>query len=148
MQFNKMRSIRLLMLWPPKRWQVQIKMDRSPFSLEKKFALIVLSLWLVVNLFPLVQQLLVSGDLHLCLFHWITGHNCPGCGMTRAFLAIGEGDLLMAISYNPFSLGIFILLLYQLSPIKVTLKSRRQTLIFNKILFVGIAFWWIHTRVL
>ena len=31
---------------------------------------------------------------------------CPGCGMTRACLALARGDLAAAWSYNPFSLAL------------------------------------------
>ena len=41
-----------------------------------------------------------------CPFHYITGIECPGCGMTRACIALGRGDIGHAFHYNPFSLGL------------------------------------------
>lgn len=35
-----------------------------------------------------------------CVFHEFTGLLCPGCGMTRAFIAISNGNFLQAIYYN------------------------------------------------
>lgn len=35
-----------------------------------------------------------------CLFHQITGLQCPGCGNTRAVLALLELDIMRALSYN------------------------------------------------
>lgn len=37
----------------------------------------------------------------LCAFHAVTGLPCPGCGMTRAFLALGRLDLRAAWAFNP-----------------------------------------------
>jgi hypothetical protein len=39
----------------------------------------------------------------LCPFRALTGLPCPGCGMTRAFCALGHGDLLRAIHFNALS---------------------------------------------
>lgn len=36
----------------------------------------------------------------LCPFRALTGLPCPGCGMTRAFCALGHGDLSAAFGYN------------------------------------------------
>ena len=45
----------------------------------------------------------------LCLVHLILGVVGPGCGMTRAFLFIGHGDLHAAVLLNPNSLLAFAL---------------------------------------
>ncbi len=38
-----------------------------------------------------------------CPFHSLTGVQCPGCGMTRACLATGRGDVAAAWHYHPFA---------------------------------------------
>jgi hypothetical protein len=49
----------------------------------------------------------------LCSFHFITGIPCPGCGMTRAFLTIGQLKMKEAIALNPFSIPLFsVMILY------------------------------------
>src|SRR5258706_14460426 len=36
----------------------------------------------------------------VCLFHELTGLNCPGCGMTRALYALLHGNLMVALKDN------------------------------------------------
>jgi hypothetical protein len=36
----------------------------------------------------------------VCLFHQLTGLNCPGCGGTRAFYALLHGDVITALHDN------------------------------------------------
>lgn len=36
-----------------------------------------------------------------CIFHKITHLYCPGCGVTRMFVAILMGDFYQALRYNP-----------------------------------------------
>jgi hypothetical protein len=44
----------------------------------------------------------------LCPIHRATGHNCPGCGMARAFVLLWRGQLREAIKSNPLSPIVFI----------------------------------------
>ncbi len=48
----------------------------------------------------------------LCLFHRLTGLDCPGCGMTRAFLSLLRGDVPGALHLHPFSLPLFAAILF------------------------------------
>lgn len=50
-----------------------------------------------VGAFALVLYLTDIG----CVFRTMTGVPCPGCGMTRAWLAALRGDLPAAIAYHP-----------------------------------------------
>jgi len=43
----------------------------------------------------------------LCPFRAVTGLPCPGCGMTRAFCALGHGDLSGAFGYNALAPFVF-----------------------------------------
>jgi hypothetical protein len=51
--------------------------------------------------------------ISLCPFHVITGMACPGCGMTRAFLTLGQLKLQQAVTLNPFAIPLFsVMILY------------------------------------
>ena len=41
-----------------------------------------------------------AGFFPACPFHAITGLNCPGCGMTRGFNALFQGNILGALHFN------------------------------------------------
>ena len=35
-----------------------------------------------------------------CVFHLVTGLDCPGCGISRMFVALSHGDILLAAQSN------------------------------------------------
>ena len=46
-----------------------------------------------------------------CLFTWLTGNHCWGCGLSRALWSLVQGDFSAAYRYNPaiyLLLGFFI----------------------------------------
>jgi len=51
------------------------------------------------------------GDVRLvpCPFHAVTGVECPGCGMTRACTAVGQGQIEEAWHHHPLVFGLLIL---------------------------------------
>ena len=48
----------------------------------------------------------------LCPIHRATGHNCPGCGMGRAFVLLWRGRFREAVRSNPMSPVAFIAFIY------------------------------------
>lgn len=60
--------------------------------------------------------LLVSPDIlsqqSFCLFQRLTGFDCPGCGLTRAFLLIPRGRWALAFDLNPAAFLIYLLFLF------------------------------------
>lgn len=50
-----------------------------------------------------------------CIFHRVTGYDCPGCGGTRAVIFLLHGDVIKSFQYHPIVLytvvigGIFLL---------------------------------------
>jgi hypothetical protein len=57
--------------------------------------------WLVVVLGAPVLRQWAGRRIPMCIFRELTGLPCPGCGSTRAGLAILRGDLLAALAFNP-----------------------------------------------
>ena len=49
--------------------------------------------------------------ISLCPFHVLTGKCCPGCGMTKAFLLLGQLKIMEALKYNLFSLPLLLLMI-------------------------------------
>ena len=63
-----------------------------------------------------------AGFFPVCPLHQLTGLNCPGCGLTRGFHALFNGDILGALHYNallPIFAFIFSYLLISLSLIAI-----------------------------
>jgi len=77
-----------------------------------------------------------------CVFHRITGYKCPGCGMTRAFLAIGRFKLLEAFKYNIFSIPLFmVMLIYILGGKETFVKIKKNNFLIFVLLLLVISYW-------
>jgi hypothetical protein len=50
----------------------------------------------------------------LCMLKRTTGWSCPGCGMTRCFISLAQGDLPAALHYNPAGPLLFAILAFQI----------------------------------
>jgi len=84
-----------------------------------------------------------------CPFHSITGVECPGCGMTRACIALARGDIGNALNYNPLSLGLVLLAGgFALAPHRIHRYWRRLPLNIRTLTgwstFVLILGFWVH----
>jgi hypothetical protein len=49
----------------------------------------------------------------LCTMKRLWGIDCPGCGMTRAFIALAHGDVSAAWSFNPAAILLFGMMAFQ-----------------------------------
>jgi hypothetical protein len=50
----------------------------------------------------------------LCYFRFGTGIDCPGCGLTRSFIAFAHGQLLLSWHFNPAGALFFPVVVFQI----------------------------------
>jgi len=75
----------------------------------------------------------------LCPFRALTGLPCPGCGMTRAFLALGRLDFAGVYDQNPLAFPLAVLIvLYAVGRVPRALRSGRTA---NFALLGVLVFW-------
>lgn len=80
-------------------------------KLNSKNVLIPLS---VIICFYIMLNLL---GIHIvCYFKALTGIPCPGCGLTRAYLALFKGNLTRALFFHPLFIVPAIVLIYLIIP--------------------------------
>jgi len=77
----------------------------------------------------------------LCPFHAVTGLPCPGCGMTRAMISLGQLKLEEAIGYNLFSTPLLILMILYVWPRKLPFFLQHK--VFSIIMFIVVIFVWL-----
>ena len=109
-------------------------MDRAAWRLLLPFYL------LFALAFPLVMvwvEMRPAEGPVVCLFRLTTGYDCPGCGITRSFRAMGRLDVEGAFRYNPLGPELFLALLVGwLYSLAMLLTNGR----------VKIPHWWMHWR--
>ncbi len=73
--------------------------------------LLILFLVLLLSLFSETHEDIPLFSAYECPYRLVTGKPCPGCGMTRGFIAIAHGDIGKAFTLNPLSPFLFFLVL-------------------------------------
>ncbi len=74
-----------------------------PATAEKSLAWVALIGLSAMFLISMIWRPADEPTIILCPFRAMTGWLCPGCGMTRAFCALGHGELRRAIHFNALS---------------------------------------------
>lgn len=77
-----------------------------------------------------------------CLFHFLTGWYCPGCGGTRAAIHLLHGDIAGSLIYHPFVLYMVVVVLIQLLGIiltKINHNSRYLVRHYQTFAWIGLA---------
>jgi len=81
----------------PARWGVRFRSaGPEERSLARVFALGAGSALVLAPLVPRIAPFVPA-----CPFHALTGMPCPGCGSTRALVALVRGDFAGALGWNP-----------------------------------------------
>lgn len=87
-------------------------------AIYKRLLYIFILLLLLLVMFYVYISDPVKGPILPCGFNLITGHKCPGCGMTRAVNSIMHGDPIAAFGYNKLILlipiGLIIYLVFKI----------------------------------
>jgi len=77
----------------------------------------------------------------LCPFHAISGLACPGCGMTRAMISLGQLKPGAAVGHNLFSMPLLILMILYVWPGKFPSFLLHQ--VFSIFIFILVIIVWL-----
>jgi hypothetical protein len=75
-----------------------------------------------------------------CLFHWLTGLHCPGCGATRCLHALLHGDVPQAVAYNPLMLAAIPIVMFAVARVTFAHWMGRSTASLPRWTYVAV-FW-------
>jgi len=64
----------------------------------------------------------------ICPFYNLTGFPCPGCGLTRAFVSLGHGQLGQAFGWNPLGPLLYLVCVLLWLRAALTLVKKRPVL--------------------
>jgi hypothetical protein len=78
----------------------------------------------------------------LCPFHAITGYPCPGCGMTRAMVCVGQLRFGEAIAFNPFSIPLTMIMIVYLCLGRTPTFLQNEVL--TRLILLAVIIFWIH----
>lgn len=105
-------------------------MMRNNPSIDLTKSLLFLFLLCTVLLGIFITPAILPHD-SFCLFQRITGHDCPGCGLTRAFLLIPRGQWAEAWVFNPAAFLLYGLFLYWI--VKIILQGMNVQFVDGKV---------------
>ncbi len=131
--------------------------DRARARLEAAVAalpwnppLLLLAAWVTaaaaINLVGVTPDAVVGASPFFCPFRALTGIECPGCGMTRAFVAAAAGDFAEAIHLNPFSIPLLVWTAVEALHVPVPSVLRARSAFFYPVALAVVIVWWTVTR--
>jgi hypothetical protein len=89
----------------------------------------------------------------LCVFHVLSGYDCPGCGMGRALALLAGGELSSSLRQHPFALPFLVwMAAWGLLPgraiERVERSGPRAHQVLPRAAVACIVLWWLATKVL
>ncbi len=66
--------------------------------------MLVVGLWLGMLFYAAFVAGSSADGFYQCPFHWLTGFDCPGCGMTRASVHVLHLEVVESFRYHPFGI--------------------------------------------
>ena len=123
----------------------------SNINYDQFFAFVILTIWLLFYLeftffdFKIFHKLGLGGYIP-CLFHRLTGIECPGCGMTRAFVSLSHFQFYTSFTNNPFGVGLYLYLMILISPFRKIITNFFSRYKFEFIALCLILLWWFFYR--
>lgn len=72
---------------------------------------------------------LVENNLLTCSIHSLTGIDCPGCGMQRAFIALLRGHLLASFRLNPALIPLLFTILFTALHLYLDLRNGARLIV-------------------
>ena len=88
----------------------------------------------------------------LCVFHRLTGLDCPGCGMGRSLALLAQGQILASLRLHPFGLPFLLwIACWALLPERVLVRIQGHQFVRSNAVggaAVGLLLiWWLATKV-
>ncbi|MDE6887627.1 MAG: DUF2752 domain-containing protein [Eubacterium sp.] len=126
-----------------KFFRFQPKQNNEPTIEDDFFFLGIIGCIAIAAVLLLFRWLPLRFRMPPCLFHRISGYYCPGCGGTRALLALLHGQLLRSAWYHPFvPYAAFIFLYFMITQAAERLSSKRLRIGMryqNRFVWIGVA---------
>ena len=126
-----------------------LKQTRNSVLLAKMFLILLVLAGIYIRL---SGQALETIYFLPCIFKGVTDIPCPGCGMTRACLAILQGEFSTAWRYHPFSfllIGLSILIVFQPEYTQetwVAISLIKQKIIVSTLILLCLSLWLVHLK--
>ena len=100
--------------------------------MQKMYSILPVSIkFALMVVFPVLLYFIpmdwLNGQHTICLFKNLTGHECWGCGITRAVISTVQFDFAAAFQYNKLIVIVFPLLVYEWTKIIFKIITKKST---------------------
>lgn len=128
----------------------RMRLEAAVAALPRNAPLLLLGAWVTaaaaINIVGVPPETVAGASPFFCPFRFLTGIECPGCGMTRAFVAAAAGDFAGAIHLNPFSIPLLVWTAVEALHVPVPSALRARSAPFYPVALAVVMVWWTVTR--